>query len=178
MTTTPYELLARFNTDGTVSGVSVRTLTTVNGRAFESDPMPLSGAKDPAFTAFAEQFSAGVVAERDEALADLAASRAEAEVERLNAELEALRNPTDSRGFPILYPSQLRRQLRRSGISLATVAAVIAAIPDEVMRGDAADLWEYSTTFERSNPLIDLLGGAMGLTTEQIDTLWRTAATL
>jgi hypothetical protein len=190
MSTTPYELLVRFNPDGTVSGVSVRTLTTVNGRAFESDPQPLAGTKDPAFTAFAEQFSAGVVAERDEALADLAASRAElapltterdalrAEVERLNAELEALRNPTDSRGFPILYPSQLRRQLRRSGISLATVAAVIAAIPDEVMRGDAADLWEYSTTFERSNPLIDLLGGAMGLTTEQIDTLWRTAATL
>ncbi len=65
MTTTPYELLARFNTQGQVSGVSVRYLTTLNGKVYEGDPEPLSGTSDPAFTAFASQFSAAIVAERD-----------------------------------------------------------------------------------------------------------------
>jgi hypothetical protein len=70
MTTTPYELLARFNKNGTIAGVSVRTITTVNGRDYESDPQPLSGASDPAFAAFASQFSAAVVAERNALAAD------------------------------------------------------------------------------------------------------------
>lgn len=63
MTTRPYELLARFGADGTIAGVSVRTITTLNGRDFEGDPQPLIGASDPAFAAFAEQFSAAAVAE-------------------------------------------------------------------------------------------------------------------
>ena len=72
MTTRPYELLARFGNDGKVAGVSTRTITTVNGRDFESDPVPLSGSTDPAFVAFAEAFSASVVAERDNLTTDLA----------------------------------------------------------------------------------------------------------
>ena len=194
MSTTPYELLARFNRDGSVAGVSVRTITTVNGRDFESDPQPLAGTSDPAFTAFADQFSAKTLAERDEALTERDAAvaaktaaesaltavtaerdAARAEVERLTAELDAIRNPTDGQGFPILYPSQLRRQLRRTGITKEMVAAVIAAIPDDLARGETEDLWEYSTTFHRDNPLITALGQALGLTVDQIDTLWRAA---
>ena len=188
--TKPYELLARFNRDGTVAGVSVRTIETVGGREYESDPQPLAGANDPAFKAFAEQFSAAVVAERDAAVAEKSAAEsalasvtaerdaALAEVERLTTELEAIRNPTDSQGFPILYPSQLRRQLRRTGITKEMVAAVIAAIPDDLARGETEDLWEYSTTFHRDNPLITALGQALGLTVEQIDTLWRAAGAI
>lgn len=87
MTTRPYELLARFAADGTVAGVSMRTITTVGGRDYESDPAPLSGATDPAFTAFAEQFSASVVAERDQAVSELETQRAtmQAEIDRLTA---------------------------------------------------------------------------------------------
>lgn len=70
--TRPYELLARFAADGTVAGVSVRTITTVNGRDYESDPMPLSGTEDPAFVDFAKQFAAAGIAERDEEKAALA----------------------------------------------------------------------------------------------------------
>ena len=66
MTQTPYELLARFATDGTIAGVSARYLTTVNGKVYEGDPQPLAGVDDPAFHDFADQFSAAVVAERDE----------------------------------------------------------------------------------------------------------------
>lgn len=65
MTTQPYELLARFNADGTVKGVFTKTLTLLNGRAFENDPVPLADTTDPAFTQFASAFSASVVAERN-----------------------------------------------------------------------------------------------------------------
>lgn len=75
MTTRPYELLARFASDGTVAGVLVRTITTVSGRDYESDPVPLSGATDTAFTAFALQFSAAAVAERDAEKATHAATK-------------------------------------------------------------------------------------------------------
>ena len=61
----PYELLARFNKDGTIAGCHVRTISTVDGKDYESDPVPLMDATDPAFTQFAQSFSASVVAERD-----------------------------------------------------------------------------------------------------------------
>lgn len=62
---TPYELLARFNKDGSIAGCHVRTITTVDGKDYESDPIPLKDATDPAFVAFATSFSASAVSERD-----------------------------------------------------------------------------------------------------------------
>jgi hypothetical protein len=83
MTTTPYELLARFATNGTIAGVSVRYLTTVNGKVYEGDPQPLASVDDPVFNDFADQFSAAVVAERDELQSQLAEANA-----RISALLE------------------------------------------------------------------------------------------
>jgi hypothetical protein len=72
MNSRPYELLARFGSDGTVAGVHVRTIATVDGRDYEGDPIPLSAAADdPAFADFATQFSASVVTERDQLQAEL-----------------------------------------------------------------------------------------------------------
>lgn len=72
MTTRPYELLVCFSSDGSIRGASVRYITTVNGRDYEGDPIPLQGVDDPAFATFAEQFSAAAIAERDTARAELA----------------------------------------------------------------------------------------------------------
>ena len=65
MSEKPYELLARFKPDGSVGGVHVRSIVTVGGRDYETDPAPLSGATDPAFIAFAEQFAAATVSENE-----------------------------------------------------------------------------------------------------------------
>jgi len=81
--TRPYELLARFSEDGSVAGVHVKTIETINGRDYPSDPVPLSEATDPAFTAFAYQFAAGAIAARDAALIQVA--ELQAEVARLTA---------------------------------------------------------------------------------------------
>lgn len=187
MSTKPYELLARFNRDGTVAGVSVRFITTVNGRDFEGDPQPLSGTSDPAFKAFAEQFAAAVVAERDaavaaktaaeSALATVTAERdaARAEAERLQAELDAIRNPTDAQGFPILTAVQLRLGILGAGISLADIDAAIAAIPDQLQRVRVETYWQYATQFERSHPLLAGMIGFIGLSNEQADAIWRSA---
>lgn len=75
MSESPYELLARFNNDGTIAGVHVRNLLTVNGKTIELDPVPLDSATDPAFVQFAEAFSAQVVRERDALKADLKAAQ-------------------------------------------------------------------------------------------------------
>ncbi len=105
MTTEPYELLVRMTRGTSPGGASVRYLTTLNGREFESDPQPLADATDPVFIAFAAQFSAKTVAERDAAVAERDAAQSalttvtaerdalRAEVERLTAELDAIRNP-------------------------------------------------------------------------------------
>lgn len=79
MTTRPYELLARFGEDGNVSGVSVRTITSLDGKDYESDPKPLADETDPAFIDFATQFSAKAVAERDSLKIQLAEKTTEAE---------------------------------------------------------------------------------------------------
>lgn len=70
MTQTPYELLARFNQSGQVAGISIRYLFAVGGKVVEGDPEPLAGTNDAAFLAFAEQFAAAAVAERDELVSD------------------------------------------------------------------------------------------------------------
>lgn len=101
----PYELLVRMNPDGTVRGASTKTISDVGGTDVVSDPVPLIGTDDPAFSDFADQFAASVVAERDRLLAQVDSLREErdaaqakvepleTEVAALQAELEALRNP-------------------------------------------------------------------------------------
>jgi hypothetical protein len=187
--TKPYELLARFNRDGTVAGVSVRTITTVSGREFEGDPQPLAGTSAPAFTAFADQFSAAVVAERDAAVAAktaaetaLAAATAErdaarAEVERLTAELEAIRNPTDGQGFPVLSAVQLREGMVEAGI-YDRVQDAIKAIPDDRERLRFTHYFEYRTEFHRGHPMIATMAQAVGLSDDEVDTFWRAAGAI
>lgn len=92
----PYELLARFLPDGTIGGAHVKTLETVNGRDYESDPVPLSQVADvPQWSAFAAQFSAAVVTERDTLQSQVTALTSERDslqqqVAALQAQLDAM----------------------------------------------------------------------------------------
>ncbi len=182
--------LAAANERDSLAAEKAELTATLETRTQERDAEKAEKESALAEVATLTEQLATATAERDDALHakdaaefDLVAvgnerDAALAEVERLKAELEALKNPVDTQGFPILYPSQLRRMLRRSGISKQMVADAIASIPDDLMRGDAEDLWEYSTTFERTNPLVTMLGAAMGLSNTDIDTLWRAAGAI
>lgn len=165
MTTRPYELLARFAADGTVAGVSVRTITTVDGRDFESDPQPLSGTDDPSFTSFAEQFAAAaatelarVKAERDELAASLAATQA-----LLNDQNSVTRSIT---------PRQAKLALYNAGL-LDEVETLIA-------RADRVVQIHYneSVVWLRNDPVLNGLASQLGMTSEQLDALFVRAAQL
>lgn len=167
MTTRPYELLARFAADGAVAGVSVRTITTVSGRDYESDPAPLSGATDPAFTAFAEQFSADAVAARDAALAQVV--ELTAEVARLTALIPP---PVDPNAVPLtITRTQARLVLHRAGL-LDKVLEVIAA------GGVEAQIWYEAAEWNRASPVLAGMAKALGFTDEQVDNLFRAAGAI
>lgn len=94
MTEKPYELLVRFNPDGTTAGASVRSIVSINGKDFELDPVPLSDATDPAFTKFAEQFAASALADLEAARKEIA--RKEDVIRKLHEELAAMGKELES----------------------------------------------------------------------------------
>lgn len=170
MTTKPYELLARFKPDGTIAGALVRTITTFNGKEHEDDPVPLSGATDPAFTAFAETFAAAVVAERDALLAEKATWQSQidtltAEKAALQAQLDALQEST-----AVVTAVKGRIALKRAGLLETVEQAVTTA------NGETQVWWEYAAEWHRNSPVLEALGHGIGLTDEQIDKLFAVAA--
>lgn len=70
-----------------------------------------------------------------------------------------------------------RAALVLDGVTQAQVDALIASLP-EPAKTVATIQWNYGNYIERSHELIGQLGAAMGLTPEQIDNVFRTAATL
>jgi hypothetical protein len=74
--------------------------------------------------------------------------------------------------------AQAREALIRSGISITTVDTAIQAIPDAVEREIAHTQWEYRATVRRDSELLVSLATAIGLSGDEIDDLFRLAATL
>lgn len=74
--------------------------------------------------------------------------------------------------------AQAREALIRSGISIASVDAALAAISDPVEREVAVTQWEYRSSIRRDAGLVVSMAGAMNLTPAQVDDLFRLAATL
>lgn len=70
-------------------------------------------------------------------------------------------------------PTLTARQLRLALLSrLDDVEGIIEASGDRALQIE----WEYATTFERLHPAIVGIGAALGLTPEEIDTMWLDAA--
>lgn len=77
-----------------------------------------------------------------------------------------------------LTARQLRLGLVTNGFTLAQVEATIDAIENAQDREVARIEWEYASQFDRAHPLIEQVGAALGLTPEQIDTMWQGALAL
>lgn len=69
-------------------------------------------------------------------------------------------------------PRQARLALLGAGLLDQVTAAVNAA------GGATLITWEYATEFDRTDPLIAQIGSSLNLTSDQIDALFATAATL
>lgn len=93
-----------------------------------------------------------------------------------NPEVVAFLNPPE-----VLQPitkRQLRLTLVRNGISLATVDAAIASMPDGIAKQEAQIEWDDASTFNRNHPTLLLIASALGLTEAQVDAMWRYAVTV
>ena len=135
MTTRPYELLARFAADGTVAGVSVRTITTVGGRDYESDPQPLNGTTDPAFSIFASRFAVVAIAERDVAVSDLSAEKTAHEV--TTAALSTTTTERDSLQSQVDTIPGLQSQIATLTAELERLTALVPPpVPDAFLNAD------------------------------------------
>ena len=82
--------------------------------------------------------------------------------------------PNVPASFP-LSNRQLRLGLIRNGIGLASVAAVIAAIPDDVARDEATVWWEYSDPIHWDHPMTQTLIGLMGIPLANAEAMWMAA---
>lgn len=74
--------------------------------------------------------------------------------------------------------AQARQALIHSGISIASVDALIQEIADPVEREIAFTQWEYGNMIRRNAELVVALSDDLGLTAEELDDLFRLAATL
>jgi hypothetical protein len=70
--------------------------------------------------------------------------------------------------IPSISPRQIRMALTRTGLRSAVESAVINSNDN-----DLKDWWEFSTTFDRLNPQVILMGESLGQTSEQLDSLWQ-----
>jgi hypothetical protein len=84
---------------------------------------------------------------------------------------------------PVIIPEnisarQVRLWLIDNNIDLNNVVNIIDTIQDPILKQKTLVEWEYAPYIERNHPLIDALGSALGLTSEQIDQGFITASQL
>ena len=81
----------------------------------------------------------------------------------------------------VVIPAEVTMRQARQALILAeldeAVEAAINAIPGVAGKLARAE-WDKSQTVQRNRPLVNQLGAALGLTPQQIDALFITAATL
>ncbi|MCB5201725.1 hypothetical protein LH464_04430 [Neorhizobium sp. T786] len=80
--------------------------------------------------------------------------------------------------MPSLTPREFRDTLIDNGIMPSAVTAVIEQIGHPVAQAKAMNAWEYNTQFVRTDPLVDQLATAFGLTPEDVDQMWGQALSL
>lgn len=183
--TYPERVLIVLNSDGSLKGAHQESIETIADGADVLSVKQTAAAPLDAGTLAAVLPDQGSLLSQVQTLTDdLAAMTTERDaaltaktaLESQVAALEAQLNPIDVNGFAILSAVQVRLALLAAGITFAHVDAAIDALPAGVERDTARTYWEYSVELHREHPLIAQFAAALGLTDEQVDTMWRGAA--
>jgi len=74
--------------------------------------------------------------------------------------------------------AQARIALARAGISEATVDALIEAMPNGLAKTEARIWWQRSNEVQRAHPVVALMAPALGLDSDDLDELFREAASV
>ena len=98
------------------------------------------------------------------------------------AAVEAVKARYPKRGEPLGAPGRVTRRQARQALLLVglldDVETAIAAIEDPVQRRAVEIDWNDALDFERDNPTLLALAGAVGLDDSALDDLFRVAAAL
>lgn len=76
-----------------------------------------------------------------------------------------------------ISPRQIRLALLAIGITDSSIESAINMLSSE-LKDQAMIAWKYSTSFERNQPAVDMIGTIAGLNSEQLDALWIAGANL
>lgn len=88
------------------------------------------------------------------------------------------REKTTLRKLAVVTPAQLRLALLEVGVDLSSIDTAIAGIADAKQRKQAEILWNHANEIQRNHPLISSFGSMLGLTEEQIDSIFSLAKTI
>lgn len=94
----------------------------------------------------------------------------------LGAQIEEEERIAPEQYIKPVTPRQMRQALLVWNL-LSTVEGAINSMA-EPAKSSAKVEWEYSLEFQRSHPLVNQMGAALGMTSVQLDALWALAATL
>jgi hypothetical protein len=76
-----------------------------------------------------------------------------------------------------ITPRQMRLAMLQSGIDPDGIRAMLDQIPDAATRKQAVIEWEYALAIRRDHPMLEPLAAMCGISHEQLDALFRLAAT-
>ena len=74
--------------------------------------------------------------------------------------------------YDVITPIQGRIALKRAGLIESVEAAIQQA------NGETQIWWEYAALWHRNHPLLNALASSLGLTSDQVDDLFRTAGAI
>lgn len=95
------------------------------------------------------------------------------------AEGYSLLQPVPEKATPATIRIALRRLHGISNVQLQnTINSIFAQIQDDAARDEAETLWEYAIEIQRTHPLVEVIGNALQLNTQQIDEVFRVANTI
>jgi hypothetical protein len=140
------------------------SLTLSNGTLTVSTPLPRVENPRPSYDPFTEKLEPNVVQTDTQIVTDWV-------IVPLTA-TEQEDYLTGWRQGVFCTMRQARLALSQQGL-LATVQSNIEALPEE-----SQIEWEYAGSVERSSPLVQSLGAALGLSDEDLDNLFKLAITL
>lgn len=80
-------------------------------------------------------------------------------------------------GAPVPVPATITALQARLALQIAGELDAVEAFVNEA-GGAAKIVWEYATVIERNSPLVEGAAEALGMTGEQMDDLFRSAAAL
>lgn len=159
MSESPYELLARFNANGTVAGVHTKRLIEINGVTVEGPAVPLADETHPAFTRFQEGFAAKAVSERD--LLQTQVQTLQARIAQLEAALPWNPRVMEAKHFVArITPNEM---LSLAGSSDVTVQSILGMLKDWV-----ANDWPVVLDSPEMQQAIGYLGVIKMVTQERV----------